>query len=436
MQHFLQLSAIYRSLFLFLLFTSSHAFAQNVGINAPTPLSPLHVRGNDVILTLQEIAANNSGTGAQIAFEGQTGANVPKSAYMGIVPSDNVFPYRNGSLEIRMPDRINFFRSANNVNSSNLAMTIVGSTGNVGIGTAAPNATLHLGNLINNRRLIIWEDANNDHQFYGFGINSNILRYQTPNNLASHIFYAGAGTTASTELMRIQGNGYVGIGVPAPTEKLHVGGNIRLANDGNILGLDQLVGFNDLRLSGDGADGVDFNISANGKFGFNTGIVNNVFFGLRSKPDVDFLMHLADNNGVFRAGLYRTGQFGINIGYNNVTLGVRAIATDLQFFSVENPAGVGLLSVSNDGNVAVQNTLSKGGGSFKIDHPLDPENKYLYHSFVESPDMMNVYNGNITTMQVARPLLKCPSGSMHSTKIFAINLQPLDSLRKPMFYTN
>jgi hypothetical protein len=40
-------------------------------------------------------------------------------------------------------------------------------------------------------------------------------------------------------------------------------------------------------------------------------------------------------------------------------------------------------------------SVSKGGGSFKIDHPLDPENKYLYHSFVESPDMMNVYNGNV-----------------------------------------
>jgi trimeric autotransporter adhesin len=37
------------------------------------------------------------------------------------------------------------------------------------------------------------------------------------------------------------------------------------------------------------------------------------------------------------------------------------------------------------------------GGSFKIDHPLDPGNKYLYHSFVESPDMMNIYNGNVTT---------------------------------------
>ncbi len=47
------------------------------------------------------------------------------------------------------------------------------------------------------------------------------------------------------------------------------------------------------------------------------------------------------------------------------------------------------------GDVAITGSLSKGGGSFKIDHPLDPANKYLYHSFVESPDMMNIYNGNV-----------------------------------------
>lgn len=45
----------------------------------------------------------------------------------------------------------------------------------------------------------------------------------------------------------------------------------------------------------------------------------------------------------------------------------------------------------------VDGNLSKAAGSFKIDHPLDPANKYLYHSFVESPVMMNIYNGNITT---------------------------------------
>ncbi|MCD4666136.1 MAG: hypothetical protein K8R68_12775 [Bacteroidales bacterium] len=47
------------------------------------------------------------------------------------------------------------------------------------------------------------------------------------------------------------------------------------------------------------------------------------------------------------------------------------------------------------GNFQVDGTLFKSAGSFKIDHPLDPANKYLCHSFVESPDMMNVYNGNI-----------------------------------------
>ncbi len=56
-------------------------------------------------------------------------------------------------------------------------------------------------------------------------------------------------------------------------------------------------------------------------------------------------------------------------------------------------SGNGLFS----GNLTVKGNVSKGGGSFKIDHPLDPANKYLSHSFVESPDMMNVYNGNITT---------------------------------------
>jgi hypothetical protein len=49
------------------------------------------------------------------------------------------------------------------------------------------------------------------------------------------------------------------------------------------------------------------------------------------------------------------------------------------------------------GDVYVGGSLSKASGTFKIDHPQDPENKYLYHSFVESPEMMNIYNGNITT---------------------------------------
>lgn len=45
------------------------------------------------------------------------------------------------------------------------------------------------------------------------------------------------------------------------------------------------------------------------------------------------------------------------------------------------------------GPVTVNGTLTKSGGGFKIDHPLDPANKYISHSFVESPDMKNIYDG-------------------------------------------
>jgi hypothetical protein len=50
-----------------------------------------------------------------------------------------------------------------------------------------------------------------------------------------------------------------------------------------------------------------------------------------------------------------------------------------------------------EGNLNVQGILFKSAGSFRIDHPLDPANKFLSHSFVESPDMKNIYDGNITT---------------------------------------
>lgn len=61
------------------------------------------------------------------------------------------------------------------------------------------------------------------------------------------------------------------------------------------------------------------------------------------------------------------------------------------------------------GDVAITGNLSKGGGSFKIDHPLDPENKYLYHSFVESPDMKNIYDGDIVTDENGEAVVTLPA---------------------------
>jgi hypothetical protein len=61
------------------------------------------------------------------------------------------------------------------------------------------------------------------------------------------------------------------------------------------------------------------------------------------------------------------------------------------------------------GRLHVQGLLSKSAGTFRIDHPLDPTNKYLCHSFIESPDMMNIYNGNITTDGNGEAIVNLPS---------------------------
>lgn len=60
------------------------------------------------------------------------------------------------------------------------------------------------------------------------------------------------------------------------------------------------------------------------------------------------------------------------------------------------------------GNLAITGALSKGGGTFVIDHPLDPENKLLYHSFVESPDALNIYDGLAQFNEKGEALITLP----------------------------
>ncbi len=71
--------------------------------------------------------------------------------------------------------------------------------------------------------------------------------------------------------------------------------------------------------------------------------------------------------------------------------------------------GTSSVTVKIPGKLMVAGSVSKGSGSFVIDHPLDPLNKYLYHSFVESPDMMNIYNGNVTTNARGLAVVRLPA---------------------------
>jgi hypothetical protein len=78
----------------------------------------------------------------------------------------------------------------------------------------------------------------------------------------------------------------------------------------------------------------------------------------------------------------------------NATSGIGALGIGGSYGVVGVSSGLAGLFL---GNVHVNGTLSKSAGSFRIDHPLEPETKYLQHSFVESPDMKNVYDGVVRT---------------------------------------
>ena len=45
---------------------------------------------------------------------------------------------------------------------------------------------------------------------------------------------------------------------------------------------------------------------------------------------------------------------------------------------------------------------------FKMDHPLDPANKYLFHASVESSEMKNIYDGLVTTDARGEATVKLP----------------------------
>jgi hypothetical protein len=195
----------------------------------------------------------------------------------------------------------------------------------------------------------------------------------------------------------VETGGNVGIGTDTPGSKLTVAGRIEATVSGAsaaVVGSSPdataIVGLSD---SGVGVSGKSTALS---------GVVGTSDTG----------------SGVFGKSMSLIGVHGI-IDFSSTsttTIGVRGFSTHGFGVVGQSTSGTGVfgssatgLAGSFHGNVAVTGTLSKGGGSFKIDHPLDPENKYLYHSFVESPDMMNIYNGNVVTDENGEAVVELPA---------------------------
>ena len=175
-----------------------------------TPATRLHVESNGAG-EFGLLSSNLIGTGAGINFQDQT---TTSRFHVGLSARGNDMYFRTG----------------------NANQFLFGANGYFGIGILTPRAPIHLANFMaNNRQILLYEEANDNHQFYGFGINASVFRYQIGNLSASHVFYGGVNATTSNELFRIRGNGSVGVGgVAAPAARVDVNGYVKVASADTI----------------------------------------------------------------------------------------------------------------------------------------------------------------------------------------------------------
>ena len=138
----------------------------------------------------------------------------------------------------------------------------------------------------------------------------------------------------------------------------------------------------------------------------------------------------SSGNGVYGVCDDGCGVYGLSSSGNAVYAvsssgyGVVGIGDNLGGLYGQSSSGYAAIL---NGKVKITGNLEKAGGSFRIDHPLDPANKYLCHSFVESPDMKNVYDGVVVLDDKGEAEIKLPDWFGILNKDFRYQLTAIGS---------
>jgi hypothetical protein len=263
--------------------------------------------------------------------------------------------------------------------------------GNVGIGTtAAPWAKLQVSGGSETPAIYGETTSTNGDGVYGVantGTSAYGLRGQSSQGIGVYASGGAYGGYFSGPKTYVSGN--LGVGTTAPAYKLDVTSTANL-NKGVTSGTALRV--NSAEALWYNGDYFSWGYGANWNY-----FADRVAIGT-STPAVNTKLYVQSDlyNGVYGYTTYSGGNGVYGIANNG--------ASAYGIYGVSSGGYAGYFS----GKVHVNGTLSKSAGSFKIDHPLDPANKYLSHSFVESPDMMNIYNGNVVLDRKGEAVVKLP----------------------------
>ena len=409
----------------------------NVGIGQAQPSSKLHVTGTSNItgqasfggdVTLQSgdltlDAGNISTTGSQFSFVSSTDSNVGllirDETYVSDeadITATRLASGNNLTLGLAGQAGINFYVGGSNVadiNSSGNATF----TGAVNINKNT-NATSGL--ILKNGDVSTGVNSKVQIQF-GFSGSTNfshyiVSRHNSGNTFGNALdFYVGDTTQAgvypthATHNLTLE-NGRVGVGTTSPTSQFHVvgtsnfAGNVSFNPDSDSSASIKNAGTNAIALFAGASDelylgandttGLYFNTNNTATFsgdivqGSDSGNTTTTLFGnsnnlvLRSQasgtraPEIKFNIAGTD--------LY-------SIVANNNTSGIAANTLTI------NQGSTAKFFFFSTGNFTCSGALSKGSGSFKIDHPLESkkDTHHLVHSFIEGPQADLIYRGKV-----------------------------------------
>lgn len=359
------------------LFQSGTGSAAKVGINTTTPASTLDVKGTETVRGLLSLPATGTATAtsgknsqplafAASAYNSSTGTAASQTFQWQAEPTNNDTSAANGTLNLLFAQ-----------GSKKLAETGLNIASNGQI-TFAPGQTFP-GTGKGTVTSVGLSAPSSDFTVTGSPVTGS-------GTLGLNWTVAPTSADTANAIVKRDANGMV---------------NVTAVNaNTTIAALTALFGFSDsgIGVSGvsNGTEGV-FGQGTTGVYGQGSSAYG--VFGTVGSSGIDGLHGESDseNSGVAGLNFNSTSGYGVYgqaESPGGIGGGFYNTSTGDALFAYNQSGG---WAAFFDGNVDVDGNLSKAGGSFKIDHPLDPANKYLYHSFVESPDMMNVYNGNIAT---------------------------------------
>jgi len=142
-----------------------------------------------------------------------------------------------------------------------------------------------------------------------------------------------------------------------------------------------------------GVEGKSWSTAGRGVYGW-AGATTGINYGVYGQSDsTDGVGVAGFQTGYDISDLGGSWKPGGLFGGRNGVVGITREVGGVGVFGLSTPGGY---AGQFDGDVYVYGTLTATSKSFKIDHPLDPANQYLYHYSVESAERLNQYTGNVT----------------------------------------